>query len=295
MQVVAPAQLCLFEWCVISAGHFPKKSLGRNLKIGFPLSPPPNHALLLLTHDLTAFRIGWVQAGEVWALRMPSFHMCPKSVCCSLVHRGLEACLHSLPFVFWPFTWAAFLFPTPFRGWYLFVTELYTSFGPFLDCPHFLPYHPVIPTVMTQSCWASLGLPLILSPSGLNGLWFSCLWAPVSLLLFSWASLAHLLSLGFFIPFTNSAFPWAFTNFIELSWPKYFILILEVYGLAINPLLSLFALLLSLQWPIITFLHHILPIGMLFLSFRTSLSPFTSLRPICLFHEPVIHYSCRLG
>ena len=112
---------------------------------------------------------------------------------------------------------------------------------------------------------------------------------------FSWASLAHLLHLGFLIPFTNSAFPWAITNFIGLPWPNYFILILGVHELAINPLLSLFALLLGLQWPILTFLHHILSMGMLFLSFRASLRPFTSSRPICLFHEPVIHYSYHLG
>ena len=43
------------------------------------------------------------------------------------------------------------------------------------------------------------------------------------------------------------------------------------------------------------FLYHKLSMGMLFLSFQISLSPFTSLRPICLFHGPVIHYSCRLG
>ena len=35
--------------------------------------------------------------------------------------------------------------------------------------------------------------------------------------------------------------------------------------------------------------------GLLFLSFRTPLSLFTSSRSICLFHGPVIHYSCRLG
>ena len=35
--------------------------------------------------------------------------------------------------------------------------------------------------------------------------------------------------------------------------------------------------------------------GLLFLSFRALLSPFTSSRPICLSHGPVIHYSCRLG
>ena len=107
--------------------------------------------------------------------------------------------------------------------------------------------------------------------------------------------MAHLLPLGFLIPFTNSAFPWAITNFIGLSQPNYFILILGIYGLAINPLLSLFLLFLGLQWPILTFLHHILPMGMPFLSFQASLSPFTSLRPICLFHEFVIHHSCHLG
>ena len=47
--------------------------------------------------------------------------------------------------------------------------------------------------------------------------------------------------------------------------------------------------------PFSLFLHHILPMGMLFLSFRASLSPFTFSRPICLFHEPVIHHSCHLG
>ena len=70
---------------------------------------------------------------------------------------------------------------------------------------------------------------------------------------FSWASLARLLPLGFLIPFTNSTFSWAITNFIGLYWPNYFMLIFGVHELAINPLLSLFALLLGLQWPIFTF------------------------------------------
>ena len=72
------AQLCPFGWCVILTRHFPQKSPGRNLKIGLSLSLPPNHALLPLTHDLTVSCIGWVQDGEVWALRVPSFHVCPK-------------------------------------------------------------------------------------------------------------------------------------------------------------------------------------------------------------------------
>ena len=40
----------------------------------------------------------------------------------------------------------------------------------------------------------------------------------------SWASLAHLLSLGFLGPFPNSAFPWVFTNSFGLLWPNYLIL-----------------------------------------------------------------------
>ena len=77
MHLVAPTQLCPFRWYVIPAGHFPQKSPGRNLKIGLPLSPPRNHAFLPLTHDLTVSCIGWVQVGKVWALCVPSFHVCP--------------------------------------------------------------------------------------------------------------------------------------------------------------------------------------------------------------------------
>ena len=82
-----PAQLYLFGWCVISVGHFPQKSPGNNLKIGLPFSPPPNHALLPLTHNLTVPCIGQVQFGEVWALCVPSFHVCPKI--CLLLFRSL--------------------------------------------------------------------------------------------------------------------------------------------------------------------------------------------------------------
>ena len=36
----------------IPVGHFPQKSLSRNPRISFPLSPPPDHTLLPLTYDL---------------------------------------------------------------------------------------------------------------------------------------------------------------------------------------------------------------------------------------------------
>ena len=130
---------------------------------------------------------------------LPSMYV-QKSTCCSLVRRGLEACLHSLSFVLWPFMWVTFWFPTPLRGWYLFITRL--SFGPFLDCPHFLPYYSVIPTVMIQSCWTSLDLPFTLSPSGLTWpLVFLLMGSYVPFVFFSLASLAHLLPLGFLVPF----------------------------------------------------------------------------------------------
>ena len=112
-----------------------------------------------------------------------------------------------------------------------------------------------------------------------------------------WASLAHLLSLGFLGPFTNFVFPWAFTDFIGLPRPNYFILILGVHRLAINPLLSLLALLWACRGPFLLFFHitHCPWVCYsLFLSFRALLSPFAFSRPIYLFHGRVIHYSYRL-
>ena len=219
-----------------------------------------------------------------------------KSFCGFLVRCGLEACLHSLSFVLWPFMWAAFWFPAPLRGWYLFITGLYTFFGPFLDCPHFLPYYSVIPAVMTQSCWASLGLPFTLSPSGLTWpLVFLLMGSCVPFVFFSWASLACLLPLGFLILLltlhshglllTSLDFPNPITSFSSLGF----------MGLPLTPYFLCLHYFWAYSGPFSLFLHHTLPMGMLFLSFRAFLSPFTSLRPICLFHEPVIHHSCRLS
>ena len=170
--------------------------------------------------------------------------MCPKSACYPFVYRGLKACLHSLPSIFFDLLCGL-----------LFDFALLLGVGPYLMmdliflCPtSWFPSFPVI--LFSYSCCndsilRGLFRPVVYSfPQWLGmttGFPTYGLLCPFCLSLgHLWP---HLLSLGFLGPFTNSAFSWAFTNFIELPWPNYLILILGVHGSAINPLLSLFALL----------------------------------------------------
>ena len=153
MHLVVPAQLCPFGWYVISAEHFPQKSPSKNLKIDFPLSPPLNHALLPLTHDLTVSCIGWVQANEVLALHVPLFHVCPKFACCSCVCRGWSAqsVVRS-----WPFSGFPFLYGLPYSG--LGLTWWWDLLFP---QPTLLPatisYHITL-SFLLQSCFVSIWL-----------------------------------------------------------------------------------------------------------------------------------------
>ena len=82
----------------------------------------------------------------------------------------------------------------------------------------------------------------------------------------SWASLAHLLSLDIFSPFSNSAFLWVFTNSLRLSGPNY--LILHPWGSWVfhQPFNFFTCITSGLLWPILTFLHHILPMSLLIFS-----------------------------
>ena len=100
------------------------------------------------------------------------------------------------------------------------------------------------------------------------------LWASLTLLLTLHSHGLLLTSLGFLDPITL----FSSLGFMGLPLILYF-LCLHYFGLAVA--YSHFSI-------------YILPMGMLFLSFRASLSPFFSSRPICLFHGPVVHYSCRL-
>ena len=94
----------------------------------------------------------------------------------------------------------------------------------------------------------------------------------------------HLLSLG--ILSHISAFPWVFTNSFEFPRPSY--LILHPWGLwpFHQPLTFFTCITSSLLWPTLTFLHHILSMGLLLLSLQAPLDPFASSWPICLFYGP---------
>ena len=102
---------------------------------------------------------------------------------------------------------------------------------------------------------------------------------------FPWASLAI---------FSNSAFSWAFINSFGLPWPNYLIIYLWGSWACHQPLTFFTCITSGLLWPILTFLHHILPMDLLLLSLRAPLGTFAFLRPICICYGPMIHYSCHL-
>ena len=107
-----------------------------------------------------------------------------------------------------------------------------------------------------------------------------------------YASLAHFLSLGILGSFSNSAFPWAFTNSFGLLWPNYHIL---------HPWGSL-----AFYQPL-TFLIHYFGPAVTHSYSSTShnahgcITSFSGLlwvhllfsRPICFLYGPMTHYSCH--
>ena len=94
---VPPSTLPLWVVYHPSRMYLPKEPRQELQNRSFPLSPPPNHTPLPLTHDPTMSHIGWVQAGGAWASHVLSLHVCPRSAYSSYVCYGLEACLHGLP------------------------------------------------------------------------------------------------------------------------------------------------------------------------------------------------------
>ena len=87
--------------------------------------------------------------------------------------------------------------------------------GPLLGLLHALlsiGYNDPVWSLDLYSCYFGLSLPIAL------------LVVSFGPILSPWTSLAHLLSLGIPGPFSNSAFPWAFTNSFGHPWPNFHIL-----------------------------------------------------------------------
>ena len=125
-----------------------------------------------------------------------------------------------------------------------------------------------------------------------------------SILILLWASLTHYIaygplwpisfSLGILGPFSNFAFPWAFTNSFGLPWPNY--LILHSWDLW------------AFHQPLVFLLYYFGP-AVVHSCFSTShnahefTTSFSGLlqahllssRPIFLLFGPMIHYSCHSG
>ena len=88
--------------------------------------------------------------------------------------------------------------------------------------------------------------------------------------------------------------PGPLLTLLGFSSPITLSFILSAHGLSINPLLSYF-ITSSLLWLILTFLHHIMPMGLLFLSLDSFYAHFLLSRPIYLFYGPIIYCSCHSG
>ena len=89
--------------------------------------------------------IGWVQAGEVWALHVPFFHVCQKSACCSCICRGWPV---QFAIRFWLFFGFPFLYGL-----------LYLGTGPYLTVG-FAFLQPIL-FLATPSCHTTLSFLLL--------------------------------------------------------------------------------------------------------------------------------------
>ena len=106
-----------FFWAICHPSKtFPPKESKQEPQDRFSLLPTARPCPLTSDTWPTTSCISWVQAGDVWALHMLHFYVCPKPIC-SCVHRGLEARLHILPSIF-DFLWH----------------ELFSDFSFFMTC-----------------------------------------------------------------------------------------------------------------------------------------------------------------
>ena len=148
--------------------------------------------------------------------------------------------------LFFTIFWFTFpLWHTLLRDWALLNGGLCFSPAHPFSCYHLLQYHSIIPTAKLF-CLSLVGPAIYSSPNGPV--------RPLVLLLYHWwALMSHLFFLGHPGPI---CFPWASSTFfltlhshvlllnsLGFPGPITLSLILGVYGLAINPLLSLLLLL----------------------------------------------------
>ena len=144
----------------------------------------------------------------------------------------------------------------------------------------FLSYHSAISAVILidSILLASLGLPFISLPMTQCVHWvFSYIVCGLLCPISSWASLAHLLSLGFLDPFPILLSHGPLLTLLDFLGPITLYLILGANGSSISPLLSLLALLRACCGPFLFF--YILPMGLILLSFRAHSNPFASSGP----------------
>ena len=186
----------------------------------------------------------------------------------------------------WATFWFLILYGPLLLGAELCLIVSFSSFSlPFCSflqfCYYFLSFHSAI-SIMMLFDPSLLGLFGSVAYSSLNdsiwsfGLRITLLVGSFVPFISFWASLTHLLSLDFLGPFPNFTFLLAFTNSFELSWPNY--LIFHPWGswACHQPLIFFACITSGLLWPILTFLYHILSMGLLLLFLSLD-----SFRPLC--------------
>ena len=209
MHLVIPTHLYFF-WmlCHLSRTFLPKepkqepqKSLSKNPKIGFPLSPLPDHAISYLW-PMAHYFLYWLSTGW-WYLGLACAPLLCMSKTCPLSMRWPwfgSSSAHSVTHPWFLIVWAIFWFPIlygllPLGAELCLIVDFFSFillFYSFLQfCYHFLPYHSVISAVMLFDP-SLLGLFRPAAYSSLNDL----VWSLGFLLHYLRAPVSHLFPLG---------------------------------------------------------------------------------------------------
>ena len=166
-----------------------------------------------------------------------------------------------------------------------FFILLFFSFRSHATIPARLPCYSCCSVIWPQLAGLLLGLLHIPLSIGYNDpVWsldlclcyFGLSW-PITLFVSSFVPFFS--SLGIFSPFFNYAFPWVFTNSFGFSGLITYPLSLRLMHFPSIP----YFITLGLLWPIITFLHHIMPMSLLLLSLGF-------FRPICFSQVSFIYF-----